>query len=63
MLLLVFAVLGHLDWMYWTVTLGGLVMAIGVLVSTGRLISRDRAAKRSAHIIVEADTRGEAAGG
>lgn len=62
-LLLVFAAAGRLDWMFWTVTFGGLAMAAGVFVSTGRLLSRERAARQTAGFIVEADAGQEAARG
>ncbi len=47
MLLLVFAVMDHLDWMFWTVSVGGFVMAVAVFLSTGRLLSQDRAAQQT----------------
>jgi len=44
LLLLVFAVMDHLDWMFWSVTVGGFVMALAVFLSAGRLLNQDRAA-------------------
>lgn len=43
MLLLCFAALGLLSWMFWTVTAGGLAMGLAIFISTGRLLARDRA--------------------
>ena len=43
MLLLFFAALGLLNWMFWTVTVGGLAMGLAIFISTGRLLARDRA--------------------
>ncbi|MCY3556268.1 MAG: NTP transferase domain-containing protein [Gemmatimonadetes bacterium] len=43
MLLLGFAALDLLNWMFWTVTAGGLAMGLAIFISTGRLLSRDRA--------------------
>ncbi|SVB11520.1 uncharacterized protein METZ01_LOCUS164374, partial [marine metagenome] len=43
----VFAVMDHLDWMFWTVSVGGFVMAVAVFLSTGRLLSQDRAAQQT----------------
>jgi CDP-L-myo-inositol myo-inositolphosphotransferase len=60
MLLLCVALSGRLDWMFWIVTLGGMAMAVAVFVSTGRLLSRDRVAKQTAGMTVEAETSGEA---
>ncbi|MBI4551866.1 MAG: CDP-alcohol phosphatidyltransferase family protein [Candidatus Latescibacteria bacterium] len=59
LLLFGFAALGRLDWMFWTVTLGGLAMACGVFASTGLLLSQARPAKPQP----EPDANGEAAGG
>ena len=42
MLLLCFAALGLLSWMFWTVTAGGLVMGMAIFITTGRLLARDR---------------------
>ncbi|MDE2729284.1 MAG: NTP transferase domain-containing protein [Gemmatimonadota bacterium] len=42
MLLLCFAVLDLLNWMFWTVTAGGLAMGLAIFISTGRLLARDR---------------------
>lgn len=42
MLLLCFAALGLLSWMFWTVTAGGLVMGLAIFITTGRLLARDR---------------------
>ncbi len=42
MLLLCFAALGLLNWMFWTVTVGGLIMGLAIFISTGRLLARDR---------------------
>lgn len=47
MLLLVFAILGRFNWMFWTVTLGGFAMATAVFISTGRLLSQERAARQA----------------
>ena len=44
MLLLCFAALDLLGWMFWTVTGGGLAMGLAIFISTGRLLARDRAA-------------------
>lgn len=44
MLLFCFAALGLLNWMFWTVTAGGLVMGLAIFISTGRLLARDRPA-------------------
>ena len=44
LLLVVFAVMDHLDRMFWTVSVGGFVMALAVFLSTGRLLNQDRAA-------------------
>ncbi len=46
-LLLCFAALGQLDWMFWTVTAGGLVMGLAIFISTGRLLARDRAVEQA----------------
>lgn len=43
MLLLCFAALDLLNWMFWTVTAGGLAMGLAIFISTGRLLARDRA--------------------
>lgn len=43
MLLLCFAALDLLSWMFWTVTAGGLAMGLAIFISTGRLLARDRA--------------------
>ena len=53
-LLLVFAGLNHLDWMFWTVTLGGFAMAVAVFISTGRLLNQDRAARQADMVADEA---------
>ncbi len=42
MLLLCFAALDLLSWMFWTVTAGGLAMGLAICVSTKRLLARDR---------------------
>lgn len=47
MLLLFFAVLNRLDWMYWMVVAGGFGMSVAVFVSTSRLLSQDRAARQA----------------
>lgn len=47
MLLLCFAALGYLNWMFWTVTAGGLVMGLAIFISTGRLLARDRTVKQA----------------
>lgn len=44
MLLLCFAALDLLNWMFWTVTAGGLAMGLAIFISTGRLLARDRPA-------------------
>ena len=46
LLLLVFAALGLLNWMFWTVTAGGLAMGLAIFISTGRLLARDRAVEQ-----------------
>ena len=46
LLLLVFATIGLLNWMFWTVTAGGLVMGLAIFISTGRLLARDRAVEQ-----------------
>jgi len=53
MLLLGFAVLGRFDWMFWTVTLGGFAMAVAVFISTGRLLSQERAARQAAEMTAD----------
>lgn len=42
MLLLCFAALDLLNWMFWTVTAGGLAMGLAIFISAGRLLARDR---------------------
>ena len=42
MVLLFLAMLGLLEWMFWTVTVGGLGMGIAIFISTSRLLSRER---------------------
>ena len=46
LLLLVFAAIGLLNWMFWTVTAGGLAMGLAIFISTGRLLARDRAVEQ-----------------
>jgi CDP-L-myo-inositol myo-inositolphosphotransferase len=53
MVLLCFAALDLLSWMFWTISIGGIGMAVAVFISTGRLLAQDReAASRAeqAHI-------------
>jgi len=47
MLLLCFAAVNLLGWMFWTVTAGGLVMGLAIFISTGRLLARDRAVEQA----------------
>lgn len=62
MLLLCFAALDLLSWMFWMVSLGGIGMAIVVFISTGRLLAQDREKDR-AEKAEETVVENEAAGG
>jgi hypothetical protein len=60
MLLLCFAALDLLSWMFWMVGLGGFAMAIAVFISTGRLLSQDREARQTEQTIMESEAAGGA---
>lgn len=60
MLLLCFAALDLLSWMFWMVGLGGFGMAIAVFISTGRLLSQDRKARQTEQTIMESEAAGGA---